>query len=510
MDAAHRKAALSRSVADGVFGTIWTSLTGGAFLVGYALSVFHSDSRIIGLLAAMPLLANVVQVPASILIEKSGRKKPVAVAGVMAGRLAWLAVILLPVTVASGGGARASWPLIASVGISSLLAAVGSVGWTAWMGDLVPAKQRGIFFGRRNMIASLAGMAALLLGGRFLDVAARAGVPNGMAFAALFSAGLLSGMVSVWFLSRLPETGTARGPQLKGTDSSLFLRPLRDSNFRRLTLSVSLWTVSVQMAGPFYSVFLIGALGANFATITLFGTCATIATLVMMRMWGPISDTHGNRPVIVVSSWILALVPLLWIVARPGSYFLPVLLANAVSGAAMAGASLSQFNILIKLSPRAGRSMYIALFAAFTGLVGAAAPLAAGIAVRALHDFSFTILWFRVTNLQMLFLASSAIQVASILPALRIREPAAGAPMAVLLQLKNDLNLQTGIASSADFIAVEVARGRNVLREVDERTDRLAGMSESRITAAADRLDAATAGIRSRLRRLLQGSDDDT
>ncbi|HTO21603.1 MAG TPA: MFS transporter, partial [Spirochaetia bacterium] len=249
MDAAHQKAALSHSVADGIFGTAWTSLTGGAFLVGFALKIFHADSRVIGALAALPLLANVVQVAGSLLIERTGRKKPVSIAGVMAGRLAWVAVILLPF-LAAPGTALASWPLIAAMGVSSLFAAVGSVGWTAWMGDLVPARQRGAFFGRRNMIASVAGTAALLLGGRALDAAARAGIPDRSAFAGLFSAGLLCGMVSVWFLFRLPETGAPPAPRGKPADLSLIFRPLRDANFRTLILSVCAWSVAVQVAGP--------------------------------------------------------------------------------------------------------------------------------------------------------------------------------------------------------------------------------------------------------------------
>ena len=156
-----------------------------------------------------------------------------------------------------------------------------------------------------------------------------------------------------------------------------------------------------------------------------------------------------------------------------------------------------------------GRSMYIAVFSALTGLVGAAAPLAGGLAVRALHGLSLTVLSFHLSSLHLLFLASSLIQAVSILPALRIREPAATAPSAVLLQLKNDLNPQTGIASSADFVLLEVRRGRRVLREVDRRTERLARMSERRISVIADRLGSATAGIRARLRRYLQDTYDD-
>lgn len=508
MDDVTRKAALSRSVADGIFGTVWTSLTGGAFLVGYALKVFNADGGVIGMLAALPLFANVVQVAGSLLIEKTGKRKPACIGGVFVGRLTWVGVILLPLAIAPPGSGVAVWPLIAVIGLSSLFGALGTVGWTAWMSDLVPKKQRGAFFGKRNMIASFAGMIALLLGGKFLDIAHRIRVPDASAFMLLFATGLLSGLASVWFLSRIPETGAPPPARAVRGETSLFLQPLRDANFRALIVFVSVWNAGVQMAGPFYSVFLIDTLHVDFGTITVFGTCATIATLLMMRTWGPISDALGNKPVIVVSGWVLVLVPVLWIVAGPRSFFLPVLLANLVSGAAMAGAALSQFNMLITLSPREGRSMYIALFSAITGLVGAAALVGGGIAARALQDVGFTVLSYSIMNLHILFLGSSVIQFASVLLAMRIREPSAAAPMAVIMQLKNDLNPQTGIASSADFIMLEIQRGRGLLRSVDRRTEDLARRSEQKIGALADRIGLMTAGIRGRLRRLLREGND--
>ena len=55
----------------------------------------------------------------------------------------------------------------------------------------------------------------------------------------------------------------------------------------------------------------------------------------------------------------------------------------------MAGAGLSQFNILLKLSPQEGRSVYLALFAAITGLIGAAAPIAGGSISKLMENFSF-------------------------------------------------------------------------------------------------------------------------
>ncbi|HJY81399.1 MAG TPA: MFS transporter, partial [Candidatus Binatia bacterium] len=51
--------ALWLSICDGIFANLYANLTGGVFLVGYALALKASEVQI-GLLAAFPLLANII------------------------------------------------------------------------------------------------------------------------------------------------------------------------------------------------------------------------------------------------------------------------------------------------------------------------------------------------------------------------------------------------------------------------------------------------------------------
>jgi hypothetical protein len=53
--------ALSLSIWDGIFANLYANLTGGVFLVGYALALKASEVQV-GLLAAFPLVANVAQI----------------------------------------------------------------------------------------------------------------------------------------------------------------------------------------------------------------------------------------------------------------------------------------------------------------------------------------------------------------------------------------------------------------------------------------------------------------
>jgi MFS family permease len=225
----------------------------------------------------------------------------------------------------------------------------------------------------------------------------------------------------------------------------------------------------------------------NFSNITIFGTFATLATLFMMKIWGPISDKLGNKPVIIVSGWVLILVPFIWVVALPGTYYIPVVIAHILSGAFMAGAALSQFNILIKLSPQEGRSVYLALFAAITGFVGAIAPIVGGVVSKAMEGSVFLFAGYTITNLHVIFIISAILQAGTIFFILKVKEPAASTPVAVIMQLKNDLNPQVGIAGAADFLMVEVQKTGGMLSKIDKVTDDLAGKSEEKINKVLDK-----------------------
>ncbi len=480
--------ALNFSIIDGALSAIMGSLAGGIFLMGFALKVLKAEPQQIGFLAALPMLANLIQIFGSYIIEKTGKKKMLCLLCVVASRGLWIVIVMLPLAIFSAVQDLRVWTLVVVVALSSLLSSLSGVAWLAWMSDLVPENIRGTYFGKRNMIASACGMVAILFGGKFITIwESRFSESNPFGFIILFALGLIVGIVAAWFLSRIPETESVKKEKETRFDFSVFLQPLKDKNFLTLILFVSAWMFAIQIAAPFYGVFMIENLEIDFSTITIFGAFATFATLFMMKIWGPISDKLGNKPIIIVSGWVLIIIPFIWILALPGKYYLPVLIAHILSGAFMAGAALSQFNILIKLSPREGRSVYLALFAAITGFMGAVAPIVGGSLLKMFEGFSHTILTYNVSNLHLVFLISSALQILTIFFILRVKEPAAATPVAVVMQLKNDLNPQTGIASVTDFTMVELKRGGGILKEIDRVTDEIAEKSEKKIEKILDK-----------------------
>src|SRR5688572_19546487 len=82
-------------VQDAAWATLVGALYGGVILVGFALEL-GATPFVIGLLAAIPLLAQLAQLPAIVAIERLRERRRIAVMVVWAARLIILSLALLP------------------------------------------------------------------------------------------------------------------------------------------------------------------------------------------------------------------------------------------------------------------------------------------------------------------------------------------------------------------------------------------------------------------------------
>jgi len=82
-------------VFDAAFANLTGALSGGVVLVAYALAI-GAGPFAIGLLGAIPLVAQAAQLPALMLVERVRERKRIGVWTVTAARLVILAMALLP------------------------------------------------------------------------------------------------------------------------------------------------------------------------------------------------------------------------------------------------------------------------------------------------------------------------------------------------------------------------------------------------------------------------------
>ena len=379
---------LSRSayralVGDGVFSQALGVLTGGTLLVGCALALGASPAYI-GLLSAIPFFAQIAQIPAVVLIERVRKRKAICIAVTLAARAMLVPLAAVPL-LASRDLALAL--LLLCFAVVTPLGAVGGCAWMSWTCDLVPRARLGEVFSRRQFCANLAATIAGLAGAGLVDYWPQY-FPEWRlgGYAAAFALAILAAMASTWFLTRMPDVPmTPTPPPALG---ALFKRPFADANFRRLMIFLGSWTFAVNLAMPFFTVYLVQDLGTGLTVPIVLMVAGQLANIVSLPWWGRLSDRRSNKAVIAICGPLLLAAILGWVAtAEPAPHALTVpllFLVQTIMGAAGAGLDLACGNLAFKTAPKGEATVYLGTNGLVKSLCGGLAPLAGGFLAEAL------------------------------------------------------------------------------------------------------------------------------
>src|SRR3954452_18332481 len=220
-----------------VFGSVWMNSTSGAPLTLFAKGLGATPFQF-GLLSALPFIASLVSMPASLLIERTGRRKSIFLHGLYTQRLMWFVIALAPVLMVSWYGVAAAPRAMGMVlMLMFLMHAAGAFGGPAgvsWMADVVPERLRGKYFSRRRQWGILSAIPAALVVGWVLDRGMSGGTGSSSTGALWVCAGVFSlaavfGFVDIHVFQYLPETPK---PPHKGLELLTALEePLKNKRF---------------------------------------------------------------------------------------------------------------------------------------------------------------------------------------------------------------------------------------------------------------------------------------
>ncbi len=407
---------LATSTVEGMFAEVVAACSGGAVLTGWALHLGCVPLQV-GVLGSLGFLAQLVQLPAAWLTSALGRRR-VAIAAVTASRQALLPLALLPFLPLSPEGRRAM--LLAVAAASAALGVLGNNAWTAWMGEVVPPRLRGRYFGQRTAWCTLGGTVASLAAGVALDRAGRSEA-TGIALAALALVACAAGAATSVLLARQHDVPSLAAPR---ADLAASLRPLRDPAARTVLAYQIAWNGAVAFGGGMFTFHLLRNLNAGYTRVALHGTGVALARILSAPLWGRAVDRLGARPVLAACSFVIGLMPLLWILPTESCLW-PIAFDAAVGGAAWGGHQLASFALPLSIAPREGRPFYLATFS-LAGGVAYAVAAAAGGAVAGLLPVRLVLLGRPAFGVEALFLASAAARLAAGPLSLRIRERGAG------------------------------------------------------------------------------------
>jgi len=268
---------------------------------------------------------------------------------------------------------------------------------------LVPQDILGTFYSRRLALSAVAAIAFALLGAIFVDYWQDQTVGTNQILGytwVLLSGALLFGLTGSAFMARMPEPLMAVPPP--GTTHSLIQAikiPLTDRNFRQLVNFLFFWGFAVNLAVPFFTVYMLQRLGFPLGTVIGLNILTQAVTVMFLRVWGPMADKFGSKVVLSLSASLYVLVILGWVfTTMPDRYFLTVPLIVTLqifAGVAAAGINLTVATIGLKLAPRDQATTYMTVASLATALGAGLGPLAGGIFadIFSVREFNITFEW---------------------------------------------------------------------------------------------------------------------
>lgn len=375
-------------VLDAGWASLSGSLSGGVILVAFALAL-GAGPLVVGLLGAIPFLAQAAQLPASLLVERLRQRRRIGVLTITAARVLILALALLPFIVPASG--RLPLLLALQVGVS-LLVAVGSCAVNSWLHQLLPAQQLGAFFARRLFAGTVLACAGTLGAGLMVE---HLPIDKLHAYALAFALSALAGFVSSWCLGRAPEPRMHdAGPAVPVLQR--LRTPFLDPGFRRLLVLMGAWTLASNLTAPFLAVYLMQQLRYGLGMVTALWVTSQLANAFTLYLWGRLSDRFSNKSILAVALPVYFACTLGLVFTDAGERFglqLDLLfLLHVAMGAASGGIGLATGNLGLKLAPQGQGTAYLAAIGLVSAVAGGLAPLAAGSLAQALQASELSVL----------------------------------------------------------------------------------------------------------------------
>ena len=420
------------------FGSVWLTATTGSPTTVF-LKELNASPFQFGVVAALPFIASLLSLPASLLIERTGARKKIFLYTLYFQRLLWFPIALVPLWLVSQYGAHAMPGamrlFLLLMFIMHAAGAAGGPAWVSWMADVVPDRLRGKYFSRRRQWGLVSAIPTALLAGWLLDrFCATCDSLTVLRWCAiLFMCAAVFGVADVHLFQYVP--GVPKEPTCGFRLLKALGGPLRDRQFLWFAAFVGTLTFAVGFMQQFITLYLLDRQHVGLssgATQLVVLVVPMAAQFLALPVWGRAVDRMGKKPVLALAGLGLVPVALGWCLLGPGTLWLAFVLA-AAHMVLWCGVEIANFNFVLEMSDSertgaAGGSAYVAVNSVIVNVAGCLGGLVAGLIAQGLKDWSWAPVAgvHALTYYDVLFVLSGVLRLAAVVLFLPLlHEPAA-------------------------------------------------------------------------------------
>ena len=358
---------------------------GDSFIIPFAQAI-GSNALHIGLISAFSgLFSPLSQHFGNKLMEKQSRRK-IVTRFVLLQALLWIPIAIVAIlywqNLIQG---TLPWILIILYTLSAIASGLATPAWFSWMGDLVPEKERGKYFSRRNTITGLVGVLVALLGSLIINKFKLFG-------ASLLGFGLLFFLAFVFRFISFSMFKKQYSPsfKLEKKDEFSIIDFLKKyDNFGKYAVYRSVFNFAIMIASPFFGFYLLTELGLNknlilFMIITM---SSSVFTLIFNPLMGKLSDKYGNLKLLYVELFFFVLSPVVWLFSKNIIWL--ILAPGIVAGIANAASAIANSNFVYDSVSQAKRGTCVAYTNILVGIGVFIGSLLGGFLLKYLKFNSF-------------------------------------------------------------------------------------------------------------------------
>ena len=435
---------------DGICTTAMNALFVGPFLAAFALALGATHWEI-GLISAIAFLSMPMQLVGLYAVDRWKRRRTLIVVCALIARLLWIPIVLLPFVQANPSVRF----LLTVLVCFRFIAAIPGPAWHSLVRSLIPVDSLGRVFSKRLALGMIVGLCLTLPGGFFVDAwPTFSGRPPLQAYSVLFAIGILFGITGVAAINRLPD------PPMEGEYSesfrSLVRLPFRDAGFRSLLGFIGFWNFSINLAAPFFVVFMLERLLLPMRAVTALVVLQQLTYVLSVRIWGILGDRFSPKAVLSASLPLAIAAVAAWSFTTLPERFalsIPLLIAIQIGiGFSLSAIPLSIMSLALRQSPPGLTHAYMTMADLAGAPSGAIAPLLGGWMMDffAKRHFALTLQWsdpinrfgvhvLSIRGLDFVFLISAAAGLIAAQWLALIPEP--GPSGRILWEFKEELSL---------------------------------------------------------------------
>jgi MFS family permease len=352
-----------RSIKEVIYASARSSF-GERYLAPFAIAINSSSSLVAMLGSITGLLGPISQLFGSKLMNKHPRKK-IITTSVFLESLIWIPLIIIAALFYKGALTN-FLPifLITFFALYTILANLGYPAYFSWTGDLVDKKFRGRWFSKRTLIFHFVTIIFAVSAAIFLDLFKE----NEFAiigFIVLFILALF-GRLKCYRIFKKQYYPKIKIKEQKSFSFKEFLKESPKTNFGKFALFRTSLAFATSISSPLLAVYLLRILGFDYTSYMAITLAGAVFMVLILNMWGKFSDKFGNYKIFIITTILIPLIPILWILFPSKIYLL--LVPSIVGGIGWAGFNLAEKAFIYDSVDRQKRGKAISYYNMLSGI----------------------------------------------------------------------------------------------------------------------------------------------